>query len=155
MTLSVNTVHVSGKVNLQETAQAAQTVTLELRPVSSGTTQTFTTLLASDGSFDVRGIKPGTHNLAVKGYKWLRSVVPLTVGQTPVSGVQIALLGGDANGDNVIDIADFGILVSAYNSDAGISGSGYDVRADFNDDGVVDIADFGILVNNYGLHGAN
>ena len=140
---------------MQETAQAAQPVTLEFRPVRGGTTQTFTTTLAGDGSFDVRGVYPDTYYLAVKGYKWLRSVVPLTVGTTPVSKVQIALLGGDANGNNVIDIADFGLLVNAYNSDATIANSGYDIRADFNDDGTVDIADFGLLVNNYGLHGAN
>ena len=155
VSFSISTVHVAGKVNLQAEAQAAQVVTLEFRPVSSGATQTFTTLLASDGSFDVRGITPGSYKLAAKGYKWLRTVVPLTVGQMPVSNVQVTLLGGDANGDNVIDIADFGIIVNAYNGDASISGSGYDIRADFNDDGVIDIADFGILVNNYGLHGAN
>ena len=55
---------------------------------------------------------------------------------------------GDATNDNVVDIADLGLLVNAYGDNANITGSGYDVRADFNVDGMVDIADFGLLVKN-------
>ena len=70
-----------------------------------------------------------------------------------VLGVTATLKAGDTNNDNSVDIADFGVLVNAYNGDANIPGSGYDPAADFNYDGVVDIADFGILVNNYNLSG--
>ena len=151
-TFSIPTVHVSGKVDLEGETQTAQNVTLEFRP-ASGAAYTVPALLGADGSFDVRGITPGTYKLAAKGYKWLRSVIPLTVGQTPLSDVPIALLGGDANGDNACDATDFGIFLSAYNSVANIPGSGYDLRADFNDDGSVDATDFGLFVGNYNKQG--
>ena len=151
---SVSTVHVSGKVSLEGETQLAQTVTLEFRAADNSVTYySIPTHLAGDGSFDVRGINPTTYLLAVKGYKWLRNTVPLTVGQTPVSDVQIALLTGDANGDNSVDSSDFGLLIGAYGSDASISGSGYDIRADFNDDGFVDSTDFGLLIGDFNTQG--
>ena len=152
---SALTVHVSGKVSLEGETQPAQAVTLEFRAADNSVTYySIPTQLAGDGSFDVRGIDPATYLLAVKGYKWLRSAVPLTVAQTPVSNVQIALPGGDANGDNRVDSTDFGILIGAYGSDAAIPGSGYDIRADFNDDGSVDSSDFGLLIGDYNQQGA-
>ena len=66
----------------------------------------------------------------------------------------VFLAAGDANGDNSVDMADFGLVVNAYSGDAAVAGSGYDARADFNYDGVVDLADFGILINEYGNVGA-
>ena len=126
-------------------------LTFTLRPVV-GTPLTVTQSLAPDGSYTLSNVPAGSYTLAVKGSKWLQKVVAFDASFASVSGVNIALSGGDANGDNVIDIADFGVLVNAYGGAAG-SGSGYDIRADFNCDGVVDIADFGILVNNYGASG--
>ena len=150
---SIATVHVSGRVNLESETQPAQNVTLEFRP-SYGAPYIIPILLAADGSFDVRGITPGAYKFAAKGYKWLRSVIPLTVGQTPLTGVQISLIGGDANGDNRVDSADFGILIGAFGSYASVLGSGYDIRADFDDDGSVDTNDFGLLIGDYNQQGA-
>ena len=66
----------------------------------------------------------------------------------------LPLLVGDANGDNSVDATDFGLLVvSCYNSDRSIPGSGYDPTCDFNGDGTIDATDFGLFVGNYGLSG--
>ena len=52
-------------------------------------------------------------------------------------------LYGDANLDAKVDIADFGIVASRFNT------SSYWARGDFNYDGMTDIADFSLLASNY------
>ena len=91
--------------------------------------------------------------MRIKGDKYLAQVVTVGSNGGAVTGLTVALPGGDANNDNVVDIGDFGILVGSYTSDKAVAGSGYDPSADFNGDGRVDIGDFGILVNNYNLSG--
>ncbi len=54
------------------------------------------------------------------------------------------LLGGDANGDGVVDVADLGILGANFNQSNMTIADG-----DFNDDGIVDVADLGILGANW------
>ena len=51
--------------------------------------------------------------------------------------------GGDANGDNSVNLTDFGILGKSFLKKAGVTG--YDARADFNADNSVNLTDFGIL----------
>ena len=108
----------------------------------------------SKGKFSFSGLPFGKYNVSVSQLKWLQSTalnVDATAGDADAGN--IFLPGGDADGNNLVDIGDFGILVNAYGGDAGIPGSGYDQRADFNGDGTVDIADFGSLVNTYGTSG--
>ena len=54
------------------------------------------------------------------------------------------LLGGDANGDGVVDVADLGVLGANFNQSNMAFADG-----DFNDDGLVDVADLGILGANW------
>ncbi|MEM7807916.1 MAG: hypothetical protein AAF561_07390 [Planctomycetota bacterium] len=56
----------------------------------------------------------------------------------------VPLLPGDANGDGVVNLADFGILRSEFGQ------TGDMLLADFNADMVVNLADFGILRANFG-----
>ena len=149
---------VAGNVTLQGSVNANQSVTFTFRPADGTPAFTRTqTLLAANGSatgnFLLPNIPAGLYQVAIRGTNFLQRVVTIDTRNGGVSGVNVTLSGGDANGDNVVDIADFGILINAYNSDSTLGGSGYDPRADFNDDGVVDIGDFGVLVNNYGLAG--
>ncbi len=58
---------------------------------------------------------------------------------------QIRVLPGDANGDGIVNLADFGTLRSLFGT---TDGSG--LFADFNNDGRVDLADFGILRGSFG-----
>ena len=92
--------------------------------------------------------------MAIKGSKSLRTVLANVILTGTTALPNVTLRSGDADGNNVVDIADFGLLVNAYGGSASASGTAYDARADFNYDGVVDIADFGILVNEYGSSGA-
>lgn len=105
------------------------------------------------GAFSIGSVTAGTYDIAIKGGKNLR-VVKRGV---PVSGATMltdtTLLAGDSNGDNSIDPTDFGVFVSAYNTDGSVPGSGYDPTCDFNFDGFVDPTDFGLFVGNYGREG--
>ena len=98
---------------------------------------------------------PGTYDIAIKTPKNLQVVasnVALSSSSAPLPPV--ALTAGDANNDNSVDASDFGLFVSAYNSSAGVSGSGYDPTCDFNYDGAIDASDFGLFVGAYGSQGA-
>jgi hypothetical protein len=58
---------------------------------------------------------------------------------------KLTSIPGDANGDNMVDVGDLGILAANY----GGTGKTWS-QGDFNDDGLVDVGDLGILAANYG-----
>ena len=96
--------------------------------------------------------------LSLKGPIWLRAQGTITQPTDPINGyptVTLTLPTGDSNNDNSVDTTDFGILVSAYNSNVAVAGSGYDPTADFNQDGSVDATDFGLFVGDYNTVGSN
>lgn len=55
-------------------------------------------------------------------------------------------IGGDADGDDDVDIDDFGVLAARFNQPADFFAEG-----DFNKSGVVDIDDFAILAGNFNV----
>ena len=138
--------------NISATAPA-QNIRFEFRPASGAASFTRTAAIKPSGGFAFADIPADVYNVAIKGDKWLQKVVRVDAAHGTVFTGAIPLSGGDANNDNVTDIADFGILVNAYGGDAATAGSGYDTAADFDCDGAIDIADFGILVNNYASEG--
>ena len=149
---------VSGKITLAGIAAGApaQTITFQFRDTTGTTLQfTKTAAIAPDGAYTLTGIAAGKYNVRIKGATSLAKVIAVdTTGGNAVNA-NATLSGGDADGNNTVDIADFGILVNAYGGQSGAAGSNYDVRADFNLDGIVDIGDFGALVNVYGQTGDN
>jgi hypothetical protein len=60
--------------------------------------------------------------------------------------LQVKLLGGDANNDNVIDISDSGCIGGAYGGGAAASETG---SSDVNGDGKVDIYDLVLMGGNF------
>ena len=131
-----------------------QTFTFQFRPTDGSATITKTAAIGPSGTFSLTGIPAKQYNVWIKGPTYLATVVPLDATNGNISSLNAVLTSGDADGNNTVDIGDFGILVNAYGGSANVAGSAYDVRADFNLDGTVDIADFGILVNSYGTSGA-
>ena len=107
------------------------------------------------GSFTLSGIPQGTYDVAIKGDKNLRVLLPNVMVTANTTLPNVTLPAGDANNDNTVDTSDFGILVGAYNGDSSVPGSGYELDADFNFDGVVDTSDFSLLVGEYNNTGAN
>ena len=158
ITINPSTRNISGFVSLDGIADPSLTVvpmgtfTFVLTPVG-GSPITQTATLGSGGSFTLSGVPAGSYTLTVQGSKWLKEAITVDASGGDVSNANISLPGGDADSNNVIDIADFGLLVNAYGSVQGAN-TAYNTAADFNCDGTVDIADFGILVNNYGQSGA-
>ena len=150
---------ISGIITLEGAVNATQPITFAFRDFTTGAilltkTQVLTAIAGtSNGTFTISNVPSGKYRLAIKGNINLQAVVTVNAQSGDVSDVSVTLPGGDADGNNTIDIADFGVLVNAYSGSLAVTGSGYDARADFNFDGVVDIGDFGILVNNYGSTG--
>jgi hypothetical protein len=138
-----------GNVGLEQCANLAQPVNFEIR-TSAGVNYDQTVTLGSDGSYELDNVPVTTQSIAVKGQSWLQSVVPLTVAGN-MSGVNVPLLAGDINGDNVVDLDDFSLLAQAFGSNS-ISAN-WNAAADLNCDGVVDLLDFTILAQNFGLTG--
>ena len=146
----------SGVITLEgcvSSAISSQSVTFQFRPQPSGSPFTQTVKLNPDGSYAVPGIPTTAYNVAIKASKWLQVVKPFNPAAANPAAFNATLLAGDANNDNSVDATDFGIFVSAYNSDVGVPGSGYDPAADFNCDGAVDATDFGLFVGNYNTVG--
>jgi len=127
------------------------------------------TRLATDGSFQLVQVPSGRYGLFVKSHHYLRArvlgdsvVVNDSLGvSTPVSFqwtsadstiVSASLRAGDANDDNRVSLADFGVLAASFGS-ADFSAADPAWGADFNGDEVVNLADFALLQSNFGEQG--
>ncbi|MCS6775458.1 MAG: dockerin type I domain-containing protein, partial [Chloroherpetonaceae bacterium] len=74
---------------------------------------------------------------------------PVTVsGSGTVIVPPVTLLGGDANGDDAVDVLDLAELITAFDSSDGDPNWNEGI-ADFNYDGTVDVFDLAILVQNF------
>ena len=110
----------SGTVTLLDCSDPEQAITFEFRPKPNGTSfkrkQMLTQSGPNTGAFSLTSIPAGTYDIAIKGYSWLQQVIPNVVVSGNVSGLTATLWNGNLNGDDIVDIADFGILVNSYGS---------------------------------------
>jgi hypothetical protein len=83
-----------------------------------------------------------TRELLTNAYPW--RTLPL------YAGARVRLVG-DINGDGVVSLVDFSLLVASYNKRSG--DAGYDWRADLNGDNAVTLQDFSLLAGNYNRRG--
>jgi hypothetical protein len=89
----------------------------------------------------------------VKGPKYLANAGSVTLTGAPETNVEMGLMqAGDANGDNLVNTADFNIVKASYGRGAGEPG--YDDRADVDGNSLVDLIDFNFLKLNFGQGGA-
>ena len=111
---------ISGTVQLELCNDAAQNITFEFRPGNGNPPTVIHQILTplapggDTGSFSIPGVPDGTYDLAIKGFCWLRKVVPIVVAGADVSGLNVFLLGGDINNDNFVDATDFAGFVSDF-----------------------------------------
>ncbi len=120
-------------------------------------------------AIDLRTIAQGAYFILVKSQEGsLREEASPTAVQIAASTVTqlngatpLRLPLGDVNNDNVIDLADYNILVDCYGTKAAsractahhLSDALMSNFADFDDDGVVNGVDYNILIRNFGVNG--
>ena len=93
----------------------------------------------------------GVKTIIFKGDTWLGKAVTgvdLNVGQ---DNLDVTLVNGDCDGNNVVDLGDFDILAPAFGTTSG--DAGFDPVADLNGDFNVDLGDFDILAAAFGMEG--
>jgi len=130
-------------------------ITLTLRSGPEGITFANLTTDAS-GFFTVTAdLSAGEYSWWAKApVRWLANAGALTLIRGVESQVEIGLMRtGDANGDNAVNLPDFGILRQTLGKHIG--DPGYDDRGDFTGDGTVNITDYALFKANFGNGGAN
>lgn len=132
---------------------ASGVVTLPNRTDHGGITITTSngasTTTASNGNFSL-ALMPGTYTITAAKNRHLavsRANVPI-VGNQTTTLPNIALIPGDATGDNVIDVADLSLVGANF----GLN-NGFSPLADINGDSKVDILDLVLVGANYGMFG--
>ncbi len=125
-------------------------VTVELRQ-NGNVVRAETVHTDQSGNYIIPNVQHGTYDLAFKASHWLRVLVPQITVASNVTGVNVALVNGDVDGDNEVTLFDFGELVAAFGSLPG--DSNWNPEADLDGDEEVTLFDFGILVRNFGAIG--
>ncbi len=96
------------------------------------------------GKGTIRGLRTGNYTLSIDGSHWLKRVFHnITV--DGISGQNISLTNGDADGDNMVNLFDFVVLDSRFGSSFAM--------ADLDGDGLVNLFDYVIIDQNFGALG--
>lgn len=151
--ISADRTLVTGRITREgcETAAGSE-ANFEFRP-TVGTAFTRTAELSAKGTYTLEDIPAGTYNIAIKTSNNLQKVLnAVVVGGSFVAGKHVTLPGGDANGDNSVDVLDLSELILAF--DATPEAENWNEgKADFNCDNSVDVLDLDILIRNFDLTG--
>ncbi len=106
----------------------------------------------ANGVISLPALPPGAITVWIKFAQSISVMTNVTLATaTNPMALNIMLLLGDTNNDNIINIQDFSILATSFGKSVGQVG--FDARADFNGDGIVNIQDFSILATNFGKFG--
>ncbi|MBL8047221.1 MAG: S8 family serine peptidase [Chthonomonas sp.] len=102
------------------------------------------------GRYTIQTNLAGNLDIAIKTSHWLSK--RRNIGTTSNAVNQnVSLTNGDCNEDNIVDIADYSILATAFDSQP--DSPNWDERADLNGDDIVDIADYNLLASAFDLAG--
>ncbi|MCE9558329.1 MAG: hypothetical protein K8R88_05210, partial [Armatimonadetes bacterium] len=145
---------VTGNVTLQNIVPSpnGQVVALQIFAVGgSSALRTANVTLDASGNYSYTvspALANGNYDVRLKGSHWLaKRVANRAFGATGASAVSASLINGDSQPDNVIDLSDYTIVVSAFNGSL--------ATADLNLDGIVDLTDYTVLVTNFNAIGDN
>lgn len=102
------------------------------------------------GTIDVGVIPSGNYTIKVKADKYLRKLMPgiqvINTGTT-YTVPTATLIVGDINGDNIIDVLDFGILQNCYGAKANTPTCGaFKSLADLDDNGAIEGVDVNLFI---------
>jgi hypothetical protein len=104
-----------------------------------------------DYSIRMHGVDPGDYRLYIKGFRHLSRVVDVTVSGGTATVPTVTLLGGDANGDDAVDVLDLDELIQSFDTFDG--DPNHIPSTDFNYDGATDVLDLDILIMNFDQFG--
>lgn len=93
----------------------------------------------------------GSYHLQAKVINghWLSNSTTVTTGSAPYAW--LFLRNGDCNGDNVVDLTDYTIVIEAFDS---LEGDGkWNPQADLNEDGAIDLTDYVLVLLNFNAVG--
>ncbi|MCS6777530.1 MAG: hypothetical protein RMJ43_09090, partial [Chloroherpetonaceae bacterium] len=131
---AVRSINFSGKVEVQDTSvgQAARRIFVFFELLDeNGNSRTghipIRSLIPDSGNPDLgtylvrfHNVPNGNYRLYIKGELHLSRVIPVTVsGSGTVIVPPVTLLGGDANGDDAVDVLDLAELITAFDSSDG------------------------------------
>jgi hypothetical protein len=143
---------VSGTVTQQDCPNKAFEATLLFHPLDNSGDLNRLVNVAANGSFSVRDLFPKNYQVKVKTVRTLAKVVSADLTEGNVSGLNVgALLGGDANDDNSVDVLDLDRLIQAF--DAVMGEPRYFSGTDFNCDESVDVLDLDIFIRRFDQQG--
>lgn len=144
--LTVNTVFTDCDVSTYPTSMQ-----VEIRAAGSTTPVATKTVSMVNGTFKLL-VPPMNFDISVFPTHYLRKTVNIESRfSNPV--VNLNLVNGDGEHDNIVDLGDFDRFALAFGSSFG--DANYDSQVDFNCDLVIDLGDFDILALNFGSEGDN
>jgi hypothetical protein len=127
---------------------AGRQVTLELRAVGGGAVaETFTVGLSELGNIRVYPKEPGLYNVLVSTPGFLRKAVPIVMTPSGRIKLDIVLINGDVDRNNVVNNADLARVEASMKSRGG--------AADVDGDGIVTTKDTAIVRRSLGKRGDN
>lgn len=134
----------TGSIVLQDYVGVPRLVTFQI--VQGATTETRTAMVDPNvGTYEIWTNLSGPVTVYAKGSTWLRQA--RSVANPGLNMANFTLKNGNCNGDSVIDLSDYTIVITAFNA-VPVSAN-WDIRADLNGDGVVDLTDYTIVVTNF------
>lgn len=155
-----NPIPVSGTIDLTGLAvsPAGRSVAIEVRDASKTVIQysTNVTLNASGGySLTLPStLPPNTYTFWFKGSHWLaKSSGAVLVPISGLTALNVSLLNGDVDGNNLVELADYLQLAASF--DLSVGDAGFDAEADLDGNGTVDLSDYLILAGNFDTAGDN
>ncbi|MCW5943496.1 MAG: putative Ig domain-containing protein [Fimbriimonadaceae bacterium] len=133
---------------------AGEPITVVVRNVGSGTNlRSYDVVVKADGTYEFStDLAAGSYDLYAKHRSTLRKkLANATLGASGLNGASFALVNGDVNGDNSINVADFLAFRAAFG--ASPASNNWNPNADLNGDRSVSVSDFLILRAGFGKSG--
>ena len=132
-------------------AGEAADLTVTLYNMQGNSVSTYTPSSNAAGNFTIADLPVGTYQVAVKtaGYLQVLETVTIAEGANSVDFGQ--LLGGDFDGNNVVNLQDFGAFFTVFGINS--TNPSYDVSFDLNLDGLLFLQDFAVFAANFLITG--
>ena len=143
---------VSGLIHLQGISPNATPQVISLTFNSPDNTPFVRYVTASADAFiQVENLPRRNYTVQIKSDKWLSRTVNLDLRNNNSTDLDVTLLAGDSDGDNVVDVADLLQIIYHYNKVS--TDADYLDAADFNCDGANDVTDLLMVIANYNQQG--